>query len=52
MLTTVLDPYAAIGLAAAFIPFSSPYRPLWLSLGTVAFDLLLAVTSPACCGTG
>jgi ferric reductase like protein len=43
VLTTVLDPYAAISLAAAFVPFSSPYRPLWLSLGAVAFDLLLAV---------
>jgi ferric reductase like protein len=43
VLTTVLDPFASISLAAAFIPFSSPYRPLWLSLGAVAFDLLLAV---------
>ena len=43
VLTTVLDPYAAISLAAVFVPFSSPYRPLWLSLGAVAFDLLLAV---------
>ncbi len=43
VLTTVLDPYAAISLVAAFVPFSSPYRPTWLSLGAVAFDLLLAV---------
>lgn len=43
VITTVLDPYAAIGLAAAFIPGSSAYRPLWLSLGALAFDLLLAV---------
>jgi sulfoxide reductase heme-binding subunit YedZ len=43
VITTVLDPFAAISLAAAFIPFSSPYRPLWLSLGAVALDLLLAV---------
>jgi methionine sulfoxide reductase heme-binding subunit len=43
VLTTVLDPYAAISMVAAFVPFSSPYRPLWLSLGAVAFDLLLAV---------
>jgi hypothetical protein len=28
---------------SAFVPFSSAYRPFWLSLGTVAFDLLLAV---------
>ncbi len=43
ILTTVLDPYAAISPVAALIPFSSAYRPLWLSLGTFAFDLLLAV---------
>lgn len=43
VITTVLDPFASISLAAAFIPFSSAYRPLWLSLGAVAFDLLLAV---------
>jgi sulfoxide reductase heme-binding subunit YedZ len=43
VLTTVLDPFASISLTAAFIPFASAYRPLWLSLGAVAFDLLLAV---------
>jgi sulfoxide reductase heme-binding subunit YedZ len=43
VVTTVLDPFAPIGWIAAVIPFSSPYRPLWLSLGAVAFDLLLAV---------
>jgi predicted ferric reductase len=41
---TLADGYAPIGLAAAVIPFSSPYRVLWLGLGAVAFDLLLAVT--------
>lgn len=43
VLTTVLDSYAPIGWIAAIVPFSSPYRPLWLGLGTVASDLLLAV---------
>lgn len=43
VITTVLDPFASIGLVAAFIPGGSPYRPLWLSLGAVSFDLLLAV---------
>ncbi|MGO8960438.1 MAG: ferric reductase-like transmembrane domain-containing protein [Streptosporangiaceae bacterium] len=43
VLTTVLDPYARIGFASAIVPFSSAYRPLWLSLGTIAFDLLLAI---------
>jgi len=43
VITTVLDPFASIGIVAAFIPGSSAYRPLWLSLGAVSFDLLLAV---------
>jgi sulfoxide reductase heme-binding subunit YedZ len=43
ILTAVLDPYAGIGFTSAVIPFSSAYRPLWLSLGTVAFDMLLAI---------
>lgn len=43
VMTTVLDPFAPIGWAAAVVPFMSSYRPLWLGLGAVAFDLLLAV---------
>ena len=43
IITSVLDTYAPISLVDAFIPFHSAYRPLWLGLGAVAFDLLLAV---------
>jgi len=43
VLTTVLDSYTPIGLVSAVVPFSSAYRPFWLSLGAVAFDLLLAL---------
>jgi sulfoxide reductase heme-binding subunit YedZ len=39
----VLDPYAPIRLVDAFLPFASSYRPLWLGLGAVALDLLLAI---------
>ena len=42
IVTTVLDSYASIGWLAAVVPFSSAYRPLWLSLGTISFDLMLA----------
>ena len=42
-LTTVLDGYAPIGLRDAVVPFASRYRPVWLGLGAVAFDLLLAL---------
>jgi methionine sulfoxide reductase heme-binding subunit len=43
VVTTVLDPFVAIGLNSAVVPFSSNYRPFWLSLGTIAFDMLLAL---------
>ena len=43
VVTTVADGYAPIGFKDALVPFSSPYRPLWLGLGAVAFDLLLAL---------
>ena len=41
--TVVVDGFAPIGWIAAVIPFTSPYRPIWLSLGALGFDLLLAV---------
>ena len=43
VVTTVADGYAPIGLLDAVVPFRSPYRPLWLGLGAVSFDLLLAL---------
>ena len=42
VVTTVTDGFAPIHLQDAMVPFLSPYRPIWLGLGTVAFDLLLA----------
>ena len=42
-MTAVLDSYAPIGLWDALIPFHSSYRPLWLGLGAIAFDMLLAL---------
>jgi predicted ferric reductase len=41
--TAVLDAFAPISLLDAVVPFAGVYRPIWLGLGTVAFDLLLAV---------
>jgi hypothetical protein len=43
IVTTLLDPFPHIGVLVAVVPFVSPYRTLWLGLGTVAADLLLAV---------
>ncbi|MGW1028684.1 ferric reductase-like transmembrane domain-containing protein [Streptomyces sp. NPDC002577] len=39
----VLDGYVNITVADVLVPFVSDYQPLWLGLGTVAFDLMLAV---------
>jgi len=43
VITTVSDGYVPIGFADAFIPFRTPYRPLYVGLGALTFDLLLAV---------
>lgn len=44
IVTTFLDSFAPIGLRDAVVPFLASYRPLWLGLGAVALDLLLALT--------
>jgi hypothetical protein len=43
ILTSVLDPYAPIRLIDTVVPFVSAYRPVWLGLGAVASDVLIAV---------
>jgi hypothetical protein len=43
ILTTLLDAFAPITMVDIVIPFGSTYRPVWLGLGAVAFDLLLAI---------
>ncbi len=43
VVTTVSDGYVPIGVADAFLPFRTPYRPLYVGLGALAFDLMLAV---------
>jgi methionine sulfoxide reductase heme-binding subunit len=44
ILTSVLDSFAPISLIDAVVPFAGSYRPFWLGLGAIAFDLLIAVT--------
>ncbi|WP_369172707.1 ferric reductase-like transmembrane domain-containing protein [Streptomyces sp. R28] len=39
----VFDSYVGITALDVLVPFASAYQPLWLGLGTVAFDLMLAV---------
>jgi sulfoxide reductase heme-binding subunit YedZ len=43
ILTAVLDSFASISIIDAVVPFVGSYRPFWLGLGAVAFDLLVAV---------
>lgn len=43
ILTALADTYVPLNWLSGLIPFVSPYRTLWVGLGTVAFDLLLAV---------
>ncbi len=43
ILTSVLDSFASISIVDAIVPFVGSYRPFWLGLGAVAFDLILAV---------
>jgi predicted ferric reductase len=41
--TAVLDGYVPIRWIDAVVPFAGQYKPFWLGLGAVVFDLLLAV---------
>ena len=41
--SSVLDTYTSISLTDAFVPFVGHYRPFWLGLGALAFDLVLAL---------
>jgi sulfoxide reductase heme-binding subunit YedZ len=41
--TAVLDPYAPIRVLDVLVPFGSAYRPVWLGLGALAADLLVAL---------
>ena len=41
--TALLDSYVSISLIATFVPFASAYQPLWIGLGAVAVDLMIAL---------
>jgi methionine sulfoxide reductase heme-binding subunit len=41
--TALLDPFAHLRVLDAVVPLASRYRPLWLGLGAVALDLLVAL---------
>ena len=43
VITAIADPFVTIRIAAAIIPFTSAYETLWLGLGAVSLDLILAL---------
>jgi methionine sulfoxide reductase heme-binding subunit len=43
IVTSVLDGFAPISLLDSIIPLHSSYRPVWLGLGALSFDLVLAL---------
>jgi sulfoxide reductase heme-binding subunit YedZ len=45
LVTLFLDPYAKLKLVDFLVPFLGTYKPLWQGLGTVAFDLTLALVA-------
>jgi DMSO/TMAO reductase YedYZ heme-binding membrane subunit len=44
IVTTLADSFVPIHVQDVVIPFISAYRPVWLGLGAIAFDLMLALT--------
>jgi DMSO/TMAO reductase YedYZ heme-binding membrane subunit len=45
IIASVLDSFAPISLLDAVVPLHSAYRPLWLGMGALSFDLMLAVAA-------
>lgn len=43
LVTLLFDKYAKLKVLDLVVPFDGAYRPLWLGLGTLAFDLMIAL---------
>jgi methionine sulfoxide reductase heme-binding subunit len=43
-LLLMVDAYFTYTLADVFVPFTGPYRPLWVGFGTLSFWIMLLVT--------
>ncbi|MCZ9880369.1 ferric reductase-like transmembrane domain-containing protein [Arthrobacter sp. B2a2-09] len=44
VVSLLFDPFAQLRLVDFFVPFLGAFKPFWLGLGTIAFDLLVVVT--------
>ncbi|HEV8172435.1 MAG TPA: ferric reductase-like transmembrane domain-containing protein [Actinoplanes sp.] len=45
VVSLLFDPYAQLRLVDILLPFVGNYRPFWQGLGTLAFDLILALVA-------
>jgi len=43
VISAVLDPYVTIRWVDALVPFISDYHPIWLGLGALSLDLMIAL---------
>ncbi|MEZ5185445.1 MAG: ferric reductase-like transmembrane domain-containing protein [Candidatus Nanopelagicales bacterium] len=41
----VLDNWVSVPAAATVVPFASSWQPLWVGVGTIAFDLMLVIAA-------
>ncbi|MGH7722473.1 MAG: ferric reductase-like transmembrane domain-containing protein [Candidatus Dormibacteria bacterium] len=44
VVTSIADPFAGIAVLNTVVPFTGSYRPLWLGLGVLSLELLVALT--------
>jgi sulfoxide reductase heme-binding subunit YedZ len=44
IVTSIVDPFAGIAVLNTVVPFTGSYRPVWLGLGVVSMELLVALT--------
>jgi sulfoxide reductase heme-binding subunit YedZ len=45
IISMIADPFAQISLVDAVLPFRAGYRPLWVGLGTLSLDLMVALVA-------
>lgn len=45
VLTLFFDPYAQLRFVDLVVPFAGAYRPVWLGLGTLGLDLIVALVA-------
>jgi hypothetical protein len=44
ILTSIIDPFAGIAALNTVVPFTGSYRPVWLGLGVLSMELMVALT--------